>query len=71
MSHFAKVENNIVTNVIVAEPDFIATQEGAWVKTSYNMRGGFYYDPATNAPVADQSVINGDEAREDVSIVNW
>lgn len=42
MSHFAKVENGIVTQVIVAEEDFIAT--GAvghgWVQTSYNTRGG-------------------------------
>lgn len=40
MSHFAKVENNIVTDVIVAEQDFI--NSGAvgdsflWVQTSYN-----------------------------------
>jgi hypothetical protein len=41
MSHFAKVENGIVTQVIVAEEDFIAT--GAvghgWVQTSYNTLG--------------------------------
>jgi len=40
MSHFAKIENNIVTEVIVAEQDFI--NSGAvgdsflWVQTSYN-----------------------------------
>ena len=42
MSHFAKVENGIVTNVIVAEQDVIDTGvfgEG-WVQTSYNTRGG-------------------------------
>ena len=41
MSHFAKVENGIVTQVIVAEQDFIDT--GAvghgWVQTSYNTLG--------------------------------
>ena len=41
MSHFAKVENGIVTQVIVAEQDFIDT--GAlghgWVQTSYNTHG--------------------------------
>jgi len=41
MSHFAKVENGIVTQVIVAEEDFIAT--GAvghgWIQTSYNTHG--------------------------------
>jgi hypothetical protein len=40
MSHFAKVENNLVTQVIVAEPDFIATgalgDPAAWIQTSYN-----------------------------------
>ena len=40
MSHFAKVEDGIVTQVIVAEQDFIDTQAGAWVQTSYNTRGG-------------------------------
>jgi len=64
MSHYAKIVNEIVTNVIVAEADHIATLEGVWVKTSYNVRGGIYYDPATNEAAADQSVINGDEARE-------
>ena len=43
MSHFAKVENNLVTQVIVAEPDFIATgalgDPAAWVQTSYNTIG--------------------------------
>ena len=38
MAHFAKVENNIVTEVIVAEQDFINTLDDAssWVQTSYN-----------------------------------
>lgn len=68
MSHYAKVVSGVVTKVIVAEAEFFDTfvddSPGTWVKTSYNMRGGVYYDPATNAPAADQSVITGDEARE-------
>ena len=40
MAHFAKVKNGIVTQVIVAEQDFIDTQEGTWVQTSYNTEGG-------------------------------
>ena len=40
MSHFAKIKDGIVTNVIVAEQDFIDTQEGIWVQTSYNTYGG-------------------------------
>ena len=47
MAHFAKVENNLVTQVIVAEPDFIATgalgDPASWVQTSYNTRGGVHY----------------------------
>jgi len=38
--HYAKVENNIVTKVIVAEAEFfdtfIDTSPGAWIQTSYN-----------------------------------
>jgi hypothetical protein len=67
MAHFAKVENGTVTQVIVAEPEFfdtfVDTTPGEWIKTSYNMRGGVYYEPATNEPAADQSVIAEDEAR--------
>ena len=40
MAHYAKIESNIVTQVIVAEQDFIDTQSGTWVQTSYNTQGG-------------------------------
>lgn len=44
MSHYAKVENGIVTQVIVAEEDFIQTgalgDPANFVQTSYNTRGG-------------------------------
>jgi len=44
MSHFAKVENGIVVQVIVAEQDFIATgalgDPANFVQTSYNTHGG-------------------------------
>ena len=40
MAHFAKIDNNIVTKVIVAEKDFINSgrvgDEFLWVQTSYN-----------------------------------
>ena len=42
MSHFAKVVDGIVTSVIVAEQDFVDTQEGTWVQTSYNTSGGVH-----------------------------
>jgi hypothetical protein len=47
MSHFAKVENGLVTQVIVAEQDFIDSgavgDASAWKQTSYNTRGGIHY----------------------------
>jgi len=68
MAHYAKVQDGVVTQVIVAEPEFFDTfvdnSPGKWIKTSYNIRGGVYYDPATNEPAADQSIIDGDEARQ-------
>ena len=42
MSHFAKVENGLVAQVIVAEQDVIDTGifGHGWVQTSYNTHGG-------------------------------
>lgn len=44
MSHFAKVENGLVTQVIVAEQDVIDSglfgDPSSWVQTSYNTYGG-------------------------------
>ena len=44
MSHFAKVENGIVTNVIVIEQDVLNTghwgDPSLWVQTSYNTYAG-------------------------------
>jgi hypothetical protein len=41
MSHFAKVENGIVTQVIVAEQEFIdsGVVGHGWIQTSYNTIG--------------------------------
>tara|TARA_R110002073_G_scaffold155090_1_gene310353 strand:- start:698 stop:1018 length:321 start_codon:yes stop_codon:yes gene_type:complete len=63
MAHFAKLDNNIVTEVIVAEQDFI--NSGAvgdsflWVQTSYNRNFrknyaavGYTYDKAKDAFIA-------------------
>ena len=45
MAHFAKIENNLVTNVIVAEQEFIDEwhSDETWVQTSYNTRNGVHY----------------------------
>ena len=44
MGHFAKVNNGIVEQVIVAEPEFFQTfvdsSPGEWIQTSYNTHGG-------------------------------
>ena len=46
MSHYAKVENTLVTRVIVAEPEFFDTfvdsSPGEWIQTSYNTIGGVH-----------------------------
>jgi len=47
MSHFAKVQDGIVAEVIVAEPEFFETfvddSAGEWIQTSYNTMGGNHY----------------------------
>lgn len=59
MAHFAKVNNGVVVQVIVAEPEFFEsftdTSPGTWIQTSYNTRGGIHYDPTTGAPSDDQT----------------
>lgn len=59
MSHFAKVNNGIVEQVIVAEQEFFDTfvdsSPGQWIQTSYNTRGGVHYNPETGEPSDDQS----------------
>jgi hypothetical protein len=46
MGHYAKVENGIVTQVIVADgPDWCEKNLGGeWVQTSYNTHGGVHKD---------------------------
>jgi len=36
MAYYAKIEDDIVTQVVVAEQAYIDTKEGTWVQTSYN-----------------------------------
>lgn len=46
MGHFAKVNNGVVEQVIVAEPEFFDTfvdsSPGQWIQTSYNTHGGVH-----------------------------
>ena len=47
MSHYAKVLDGKVIQVIVADADFfktfVDTSPGTWLQTSYNTRGGIHY----------------------------
>ena len=51
MSHFAKVENGVVTQVIVIEQDVLNTghwgDPTSWVQTSYNTSGGVHSQGGT------------------------
>lgn len=51
MSHFAKVVNGKVEQVIVAEPDFFTTfvdsSPGTWIQTSYNTINGVHTQGGT------------------------
>ena len=51
MSHYAKVLNGKVINVIVAEEEFfdnfVDTEPGTWIQTSYNTKGGVHLDGGT------------------------
>ena len=51
MAHYAKVNNNLVEQVIVAEADFFDTfvdsSPGAWIQTSYNTHGGVHANGET------------------------
>ena len=59
MAHYAKVKDEIVVQVIVAEAEFfktfVDTEPGKWIQTSYNTRGGVHYEPNSNTPSSDQS----------------
>ena len=51
MSHYAKVVNGTVTQVIVANEDFfktfVDTSPGTWLQTSYNTRGNVHTQGGT------------------------
>lgn len=51
LSHYAKVVDGKVSQVIVAEEDFfttfVDTSPGEWIKTSYNTHGGVHANGGT------------------------
>jgi hypothetical protein len=65
MSHFAKVENGMVTQVIVIEQDVLNTgywgDPNSWVQTSYNTYGGVHrytYDKERDAFYAPKPFVS-------------
>ena len=52
MAYFAKIENNMVTNLIVADQDFIDAGhvEGVWLETTFNAWGGVVYEQDNSIP---------------------
>jgi hypothetical protein len=64
MAHYAFLdENNVVTEVIVGkeegnfdwEQQYGSFRGQACKRTSFNTKGGVYYNPETNSPSVDQS----------------
>ncbi len=51
MAHYAKVNNGLVEQVIVAESEFfdtfVDTSPGEWIQTSYNTHGGVHTSGGT------------------------
>jgi hypothetical protein len=81
VSHWAKVENNIVVEVLVGPNEgdegkaFFDALGGTWVKTSYNATIrknyagiGFTYDEALDAFIPPKC---HDEAELDTDTCNW
>jgi hypothetical protein len=61
MAKFAKVINTLVVEVNAATREWVNAQPKVWyidwVQTSYNVRGGIYYDNATGLPVENQAQV--------------
>jgi hypothetical protein len=67
MAYMAKVINGIVIEVHSRTPEYNATQpeKEFWVQTSYNVRGGIYYDRKTSKPAENQAeVIAAQDGRQ-------
>tara|TARA_E500000318_G_scaffold40488_1_gene38771 strand:+ start:2977 stop:3324 length:348 start_codon:yes stop_codon:yes gene_type:complete len=47
MAYFAKIENNIVTDVIVADQEFVNNLEGTWLETDKKTYQGKHKDGET------------------------
>jgi hypothetical protein len=66
MGHYAKVINDIVVEVVVAEKEFIDKLPDSYnyYECSYNVYGGKYIDPETNQEHKNQSLATLTEGRK-------
>jgi hypothetical protein len=66
MGHYAKVINGVVIEINVASQEWVDKQPDklVWYETSYNMRGGVYYDPTTDQPHKDQKLATATPGRK-------
>ena len=68
MTHYAKVLDGKVLDVIVAESEFfetfVDTSPGEWIKTSFNTRGGVHYG-------ADGKPDGGEQLRKNYASVGY
>lgn len=75
MSHFAKVKDGKVIQVIVAEQEFIdnlvETEPGEWIQTSYNTIGGVHYQRNEDGTLGDASEDQSKALRKNYAGVNY
>jgi hypothetical protein len=55
MAYFAKIEDGIVTNVIIADQEFIDAGyvEGTWLETTFSAVGGVVYEQPINGNITE------------------
>lgn len=75
MSYFAKVVDSMVTQVIVAEQDFIDnildTTPGTWLQVSYNTLGGIHYERNDDGSLGDASDDQSKSLRKNYPGIGW
>jgi hypothetical protein len=66
MAHYAKVNSEVVIDIVVANQDWVDAQpdKWAWIETSYNIHQGIYYDSETGEPHPDQSLATATAGRK-------
>jgi len=75
MAHFAKVLDSVVTQVIVAEQDFIDsivdTVPGTWLQVSYNTLGGIHYERNADGTLGSASSDQSKALRKNYPGIGW